>query len=26
VDAVTDVLSFPLGENGNYDHNRKTAP
>ncbi len=25
VDAVTDVLSFPLGENGNYDHNPETG-
>ncbi|HNW04289.1 MAG TPA: rRNA maturation RNase YbeY [Oscillospiraceae bacterium] len=25
VDAVTDVLSFPLGENGNYDHDPDTG-
>lgn len=25
VDAVTDVLSFPLGEDGNYDHNPETG-
>lgn len=25
VDAVTDVLSFPLGENGNYDYNPESG-
>lgn len=25
IDAVTDVLSFPLGENGHYDINPKTG-
>ncbi len=25
IDSATDVLSFPLGENGNYDINRETG-
>ena len=25
IDAATDVLSFPLGENGIYDHNEATG-
>ena len=25
IDSATDVLSFPLGENGEYDHNPETG-